>query len=145
MAVAMASLATHYPISLESYLGTESDHHAIFVRINDSNENCGHLFHVNGSMQQGMFLKIDYNCHDPTTSLSHLGSQAVGWVPHAKLDQVKEVCETIPPPAKQWNGGQRLVPADQVRSCQEWVAEVLEMLKQKGIMESPDASQRSEG
>lgn len=93
----MASLATHYPISLESYVGYERDHHAIFVRINDSNKNCGHLFHVVGTIQSGMSLEIRHNCHDPKESFS------------------------------------------QVRRCQEWVAEVLGMLKQKGIMESPDA------
>ena len=135
----MASLATHYPISLESYLGLPRDHHAIFVRINDSNENCGHLFHVVGTIQRGMSLEIIHDSQDPKGSFSHATSQTVGWVPHAKLDQVKEVCKTIPPPTKQWDGNRRLVPADQVRRCQEWVAEVLEMLKQKGIMESPDA------
>lgn len=108
----MACLATHYPISLESYVGYNRDHHAIFVRIKDSNKNCGYLFHVMGTIQRGMSLEIRQNCHDPKESPSHIASQTVGWVPHAKLDQVKEVCETIPPPAKQWDGTRRLAPAD---------------------------------
>ena len=117
---------------------------AIFVRINDSNRNYGHLFHVGGTIPRGMSLEVRQNCHDPRKSFSHKANQTVGWVPHAKVDQVKEVCETIPPPAKQRDGTRRLVPADQVRRCQEWVAEVLEMLKQKGIMESPDVDTTSQ-
>lgn len=134
----MASSITHYAIFLASYLGVKIDHHAIYVNLNENMTKCGHLFHVVGTLQRGMSLELRENCDHPSHSATFKSMHLIGWVPHAKLDQVKAICETVPPPEKQWDGARRLVHADQIRHCQHWAAEVLDMLKQKGALEQPD-------
>ncbi|KAK3350222.1 hypothetical protein B0T25DRAFT_457106 [Lasiosphaeria hispida] len=122
-----------YPAFLAEFLGSPRNHYAIYVDVNQGLS--GYLLHVVGTLQKGMELKVSEDFRNPTFSLTFLGMRQVGWVPHSKLGHCKNVCETVPPPAKQWDRGRPLLPLDQLRRCQEWTAEAVDVLRESGVLQ----------
>jgi hypothetical protein len=128
----MASLLDHYPAFLVEFQGLSMNHQAIYVDVEENTS--GYLLQVVGTIQAGMKLEVKEPFHHPTSSYTFLFMRQVGWVPHSQLGNSISVCETVPPPAKQYNGGLRLVPLDWLRRCQEWTAEAIDALRENGVL-----------
>lgn len=71
---------------------------------------------------------------DPKFARSFLSRIQVGWV-NGGADQIRAVCESVPPPAKQCTLRGPLVPRSQIRHCQHWAKEACEALSQQGILD----------
>lgn len=132
----MASVLTHYPVSLAAYLGARGDHHAIYVHLNKGSKEGlkGYLFHVIGSLQSGMALEVREEPH-PFDTPTGDSVQQVGWVSHDMFVDIERICKTIPPPEKQWLGAKLLVRKTEIRHCQHWAAEAIDALRKEGILE----------
>jgi hypothetical protein len=50
-----------------------------------------------------------------------------------------EICRSIPPPKKQFNGPKRLYPKEPLRRCQEWIDEAVEALISNGILRTENS------
>ena len=125
--------ATYYPVYFGAYLGFNLQHHLIFVRTDEKTE-CGKGFHVQGNLQRGMSFTVDERRH-PKSSMSCEHCQHIGWVLQSDMDEFEEICRTIPPPAKQFEGAKALVPRSQQRNCQTWVAEAIDALRNANILQ----------
>ena len=60
----------------------------------------------------------------------------LGAVDKADLDQFRQVCQSIPPPKKQFEGPKRLYSKEPLRRCQEWTVEAIDALKVQGILKT---------
>ncbi|KAK5652948.1 hypothetical protein OQA88_9427 [Cercophora sp. LCS_1] len=139
----MAPLAgTHYPVVLATYIslqrGPEAEHHAIFIAVSGDGKR-GTLFHVIGSLQQGMKYEARRDCPDPAVSVEIREVHHIGWVRRGTVDEVDRVCQTVAPPEKQFSLARRLNPDRPIRHCQHWVAEVIAALRTEGILEEGEA------
>ncbi|KAH8907471.1 hypothetical protein BR93DRAFT_967375 [Coniochaeta sp. PMI_546] len=128
----MASTLTHYPVYLTTYWSPRDDHHAIYVDTNT--ESGGYLFHVEGSLQTGMAFVAKKACH-PFISATGEPVRHIGWVSHHKFVDIGRVCETVPPPCKQYELSKRLVPRHAIRHCQHWAGEAIDALRKQAILE----------
>ncbi|OIW34631.1 hypothetical protein CONLIGDRAFT_688526 [Coniochaeta ligniaria NRRL 30616] len=125
----MASTLTHYPAYLATYLGHRDDHHAVYVETGI--DKGGHLFHVTGDIRIGM---VFWQPH-PFDTTAGLSVQHIGWISHDKLVEIRVVCETIPPPPRQYEGPKRLVPRHAIRHCQHWAADAIAALRERAILQ----------
>ncbi|OAL22368.1 hypothetical protein AYO20_11193 [Fonsecaea nubica] len=130
----MATLQKNYVIYLVSYMRiiATSSHHAIYVDIDEGKS--GELLHVTGSIQQGMNFEARTSSH-PFKGTTCEWIKPAGRVQQDKLAQLEAACRMIPPPAKQFHLSKPLVPKDKIRHCQHWVAEAIEFLREKGVLE----------
>ncbi|KAM7210615.1 hypothetical protein V8F06_014005, partial [Rhypophila decipiens] len=130
----MASQLTHYPVWLVSHLSLgDVNHHVIFIQtVPGPDCRRGHRFHVLGSVQQGMYMKLDDSLH-PLDSHSCHWMQHKGWLRHEDLERAREICRGVPPPAKQFDGAKRLGRGP-LRHCQHWVAEALDAMSTEGVL-----------
>ncbi|KAI6826659.1 hypothetical protein KC340_g14154 [Hortaea werneckii] len=120
----MNELVTSFKVYRAECPGMPRDHHAIFVETNTNI--CGRLFHVTGEKD----LKF------PDLSYSHENMTLLGAVGKADLDQFWQVCQSIPPPKKQFEGPKRLNLKEPLRRCQEWTEEAIDALKSQGILKA---------
>ncbi|KAK3938134.1 hypothetical protein QBC46DRAFT_441455 [Diplogelasinospora grovesii] len=132
----MASKVTHYPVYLAVFDRRQHlKHRGIYVGTEDEKDKeKGYLYHTVGSMGSGFTFEVKQVKH-PAYDRKFISVQQIGWIVKAKLEEIKTVCETIPPPPKQWDGKKRLVPRRRLRHPQHWTADALEALRQKGIVE----------
>lgn len=109
------------------------DHHAIYV-VTDDVQKTGNLYHVIGSTLMGMEVEIKafpYPEEKPTFKKKTL----IGCVRKQDLSRVKETCLLIPPPRPQHHlNGKRIYPHEPLRTCQEWIQEVIEVLRRDSII-----------
>lgn len=119
--------------------GLPRDHQAIFVETHETGPRTGHLYHVTGTVQNGMVFE-----HRPSPDPDKLPLLAekrkVGTVTRADYpERFISACEVVPPPKKQFEGARRLYPKEAVRRCGEWAAEAVEALTQAGVLRVVDA------
>lgn len=130
----MPSISSHFPIFRVGYLGILDEHHAIYMA--GRGEQDGLLAHVRGSIHQGMTVHYEENARHPESSPSFQWIQQVGWVSHEHAARVTAICDTVPPPGKQYHLSKCLVPRDKIRHCQHWVTEALDAMRDCGVMEA---------
>ncbi|KAI7544177.1 hypothetical protein KC331_g6965 [Hortaea werneckii] len=115
------------------------DHHAIFVETNT--DTSGRLFHVTGTIAQGMLYE-EKELKFPDLSYSHENMTLLGAVDKADLDQFRQICQSIPPPKKQFEVPKRLNPKEPLRRCQEWTEEAFDALKGQGILKASQGEEQ---
>ena len=129
----MNELVTPFKVYRAECPGMPRDHHAIFVETNT--DASGRLFHVTGTIAQGMLYE-EKDLKFPDLSYSHENMTLLGAVDKADLDQFRQVCQSIPPPKKQFEGPRRLNPKEPLRHCQQWVAEAIDVWKSQGVLKA---------
>jgi hypothetical protein len=89
----------------------------------------GWLFHVEGNLLSGMAFEEKRDNY-PFVSATGETIQQIGWISHEDFPQrIREVCEGIPPPKKQYNlRSSRLFPNEPIRHCQHWAREAIDAL-----------------
>lgn len=83
----------------------------------------------------------------PEESASFLDKNLLGWVSANNYHYIEEICKSIPPPKKQFNGPKRLYPKEPLRRCQEWTSEAIDALISNGVLQTQSsiASSSAEG
>jgi hypothetical protein len=115
-------------------LGLPRDHHAIFFETKD--DGSGFIYQVSGTINEGMYYNHK-NTPNPEASDDFLSKNYIGTTSQSNYPLVQEICERIEPPKKQIGlNGRRLYPGEPLRRCQEWTAEVIEALKDAGVIET---------
>ncbi|KAI7240326.1 hypothetical protein KC330_g1369 [Hortaea werneckii] len=115
------------------YSGKPLNHHAIFVETNT--DRSGRLFQVTGSIAHGMLYE-EKQGKFPDYSYTYEDKTLLGIVDKADLDQFRQICQSIPPPKKQFEGARRLAPKEPPRRCQEWTAEAVDALQIQGVLKA---------
>ncbi|KAM5429223.1 hypothetical protein McanMca71_007748 [Microsporum canis] len=123
-----------YPVYLIVSGGLPRNHHAIFVETNESGEKTGHLFQVTGNIQNGMSFEQRPE-NEPESSASFISKRGIGTVTHASYSRIQSICESIPPPKKQFEGAKRLSPLEPIRRCQEWTGEAINALRDAQVLQ----------
>lgn len=129
----MNKLVTSFKVYRAECPGMPRDHHAIFVETDT--DTSGRLFHVTGTIARGMLYE-EKDLKFPDLSYSYENMTLLGAVVKADLDQFRQVCQSIPPPKKQFEGPRRLNPKEPLRHCQQWVAEAIDALKGQGVLKA---------
>lgn len=78
----------------------------------------------------------------PDFSYSYENMMLLGAVDKADIDQFRQVCLSIPPPKKQFEGPKRLYPKEALRHCQQWVAEAIDALKGQGVLKASQGEEQ---
>lgn len=81
--------------------------------------------------------------YDPAESASFIGERMtqVGTVKTVDVTRFDHVCESITPPEAQLKlNNKKLDPSKPLRTCREWVDEVVESLTENGILVAPASS-----
>lgn len=120
-------MATAYNVYVQQYLGAPRDHVSLVV-VTDPEKMAGEMYHVEGNIQTVMNY-FHKKAQAPLQSVSFQKRMYVEQVTAANLPKVQQICASIPPPAKQYDGPKLLVPKDQVRRCGEWTKEAVAALK----------------
>ncbi|KZF20227.1 hypothetical protein L228DRAFT_249908 [Xylona heveae TC161] len=105
--------------------GLPRDHHAIFVET--EKDGTGELLEVAGNIQEGMSFSM-MPTKKPEDSITYKAKVLIGKVSEFDYPRMRDVCEMIPPPKKQFQGSRRLFPNEPLRRCQEWTAEAIQAL-----------------
>jgi hypothetical protein len=122
-----------YEVYLAEYLGLPRNHHAIFVQT-ESDGN-GYIFQVTGTIQDGMVYESKPG-KKPDESLSFVSKSFLGYVEINNYERINEICGSIPPPKKQFDGQRRINKREPLRRCQEWTGEAIGALQGSGIIVS---------
>lgn len=126
-----------YQMFLVESVGAPRNHQAIFVET-DPIAGVGDIFHVHGNIQDGM--AYEHECgRKPEESATFIGKSPLGWVDAAHFGRIGEICGSIPPPKKQFNGPKRLYPTEPLRRCQEWTQEAVQVLRDAGVLQPAPA------
>jgi len=124
-----------YQVFLVESLGAPRNHHALFVETNVT-DGSGYVFQVKGDIQRGM----DYEAKQgrkPEESHTFVSKSSLGWVDAGAIGRINEVCVSILPPKKQFDGPKRLYPGETLRRCQEWTHEAVQALGSSGVLQTP--------
>jgi len=125
-----------YQVFLVQYLGAPRNHHAIFVEMNVT-DGSGNIFHVKGDIQSGMDYEVKQG-RKPDESHTFVSKLSLGWVDAGRYYRINEICSSIPPPKKQFNGPKKLYPGEDLRRCQEWTDEAVQALR-SGVLQTAPA------
>lgn len=128
------SIKMTLPVYLVEYLGLPRNHHALFIRLDEDTEE-GELYHVAGNVQKGMHFEHKV-AKKPQDSGSYVGHHYLGFISSSDRQFFKQICQSNPPPAKQFNGSKKINPRQPLRRCQEWTAETIAMLQSHGVLVS---------
>lgn len=135
----MDDLSGRKSLFLVAYIGVKDDHRALYIP-HQGEEGPGRLFHVVGSLINGMVFQTK-DTRDPRLSLMFRSMSRLGWVIGGD-EKVQQICERIPPPPKQYDLGQRLVPLSEIRHCQHWAREACEELQLQGVLEPLQSAEK---
>lgn len=120
------------------YLGWRGNHVAIFVveKPESDGTGSGRLYHVTGSIQEGMKYEArDSKPFRESTSFVPGSQILIGTVKDVSMPDFEAVCEATPVPRRQMNlRGRVLDPSKPVRRCRRWVEEAVEKLLATGIV-----------
>lgn len=127
-------MQTTHPVYRASETGIPFNHQTIFVETHEAGPNSGHIYHVKGTIQQGMTFE-----HRPVEELEKspmFGAKTkVGTVSRQDYPaRFLAVCEGVPPPKKQFDGAKRLYPDEPLRRCGQWADEAVEALDREGVL-----------
>ena len=123
-----------YRVYRASETGIPFNHQTIFVETHENGPKCGHIYHVTGTIQNGMAFE-----HRPADELEKspmFGSKTlVGTISREDFPgRFLEVCESVPPPKKQFEGNKRLFPSEPLRRCGQWADETVVILGEAGVL-----------
>ncbi|KAI7464773.1 hypothetical protein KC351_g15299 [Hortaea werneckii] len=123
-----------YEVYQVDYAGAPLNHQGVFVKMDDKT-NSGRLFHVKGSLQQGMSFE-EKAAPWREDSLSYQAMTRLGVVDISDFERFQQVCATLPAPKKQFQLSRRLYPDEPLRTCQEWTKEVIDDLKSQDVLKT---------
>lgn len=128
-----------YKVHFVEYISLHGkDHHALYVET-DCNDKMGYQYHVTGNLLMGMKLRIQ-DCPNPETAPSFKAMTMIGYVGRQSLTQLEETCLSVPPPKPQiYLNSRRIYPHEPLRTCQEWIADVIEKLRRDKVITSPES------
>ena len=113
---------------------TPHNHVALYVETRGHGRG-GFLYHVRGAIEvHGMYFAIT-PCNTPSQFPSFLRQELVGLVKEDMLALLEEVCESVPPPERQYNENGPIQPKRPRRRCSDWFDELLTQLINEGIVE----------
>ena len=114
-------------------LGVRS-HESIFIETHELGKSSGHLYHVIGSILQGMKYE-DKEMQNPTHSASFEKMSFIGVMVSSDIPRFEAVCRSIEVPGRQLDlSSKRLDPSKPLRRCGEWAADAISALHQQGIV-----------
>ncbi|KAL9618511.1 MAG: hypothetical protein Q9160_006767 [Pyrenula sp. 1 TL-2023] len=129
-------------VFLARFLGGLRDHHAIFVQQQGAPEtsedpgDCGgHLFHVIGTVAQGMSFG-HRPCGNPELSPTFLSKEYLGVISKGAFDRIEAVVNQIKPPERQFDKMKRMNPKEPLRDCQHWAADAVQALRDAEILKN---------
>ena len=128
---------SNYSVYLVESEGMPRNHHGIFVETEV--DGSGTLFHVIGNIQLGMSYESRPE-KKPELSLTFLNKRLLGWIYNSEIDRFDAICRDNPPPAAQFKGGKRINPNVPLRRCQEWTREIIQNLRDEGVIKEPENS-----
>jgi hypothetical protein len=70
----------------------------------------------------------------PELSQTFISKSQLGWIEAGALHRVEAICQSNPPPAKQFDGPQRIDKTKPLRRCQEWTSEIVKSLRAEGTL-----------
>lgn len=121
-----------YKVYTVEYLGSPN-HIALFVETGSKGD--GTLFHVVGTILQGMRFETKNNTPDQSATFVKGSKRYVGLVKKEDMAQFEAVCRSIAPPGAQMTlGGKKKDPSKPLRRCGEWVSEAKSKLVSDGIV-----------
>lgn len=116
-------------------LGLPRNHHALFLQLGDGGN--GHQFQVKGNISEGMTYEAK-PIDSPENDAGYISKTQLGWVSTGTgemCSRIDQICRSIPPPAKQFDGAKRIWPSQRLRRCQEWTSEVIQLLEELGVLQ----------
>lgn len=114
---------------------TPHNHVGLYVETNGHNQG-GILYHVRGAIEvQGMYFARTPCDHPSRQFHTFLRQELVGVVREENMGLLEFGCESVPPPARQYDGNGPIEPRKPRRRCSHWLDELLLELVQRGIVE----------
>lgn len=133
---ALTDSSTYYSLYQAYYHGMPREHQGIFVETHETGTGTGHLYHVIGTVLQGM----NYNHRTevrPEDSPEFARKQDLGYIKQAEYGKFQQICEAIEIPGKQLDlRGRRLDTTKPVRRCGDWVRDAIEALKNQEVLKA---------
>ncbi|CAF3496241.1 unnamed protein product [Fusarium graminearum] len=123
---------SYLSVYLLEYLRVPLNHHSIFVK--DAEGETGFVFHVFGNIQMGCVFEVRRQESDPRLSATFEKMTQIGVIAANDTHRFRAVCESNPPPEKQFNGIKRIDPRKPLRRCQEWASETIDILREQGVL-----------
>ena len=115
------------------FLG-EPSHESIFIETNEQGQSTGHLYHVIGSILNGMTYE-DKAMGNPKDSVSFEKMSIIGIILSSDIPRFESVCRSVEVPGRQLDlRSRRLDPSKPLRRCGEWTADAILALHQQGIV-----------
>lgn len=128
-------LAMSYSVYTVELLGSGPRNH-VRLFVETQNDGSGQIFHVIGTILQGMTFETRLEIKPESDVLFVPGSQKyVGRIAQSAMGGLDELCRSIPPPAAQMSlNGTRKDKTKPLRRCGEWVEEVREEALRRGLI-----------
>lgn len=124
-----------YTVYLTIETGIPRDHHALFVETHEAGPQTGHVYNVQGDIQNGMVYEAK-TTEEPEKSPVLVEKKRIGTVSKDDYPRFIAVCQSIPVPKKQFEGARQLYPKEPLRQCQGWAKEAIHALvEQKVVLE----------
>lgn len=123
-----------YQVYLTIETGMPRDHHALFVETHEAGPQTGHVYNVQGEIQNGMEFE-QKTTGKPEDSPVFADKKLLGAVSESDYPRFITVCKSIPVPKKQFDGAKRLYPKEPLRCCQEWSAEAIQALVEERVIQ----------
>ncbi len=105
----------------------------------EPSSNDGILLHVTGDLHHGMKFE-EKSVKNPRESTLYSSQSPLGWVATGDLDRMRSICQSNPPPKKQYSFGKPLYPGEPLNRCQEWTKETVNMLTSQGVLQRSSAA-----
>lgn len=125
-------------MSYEVYLTIETSlprhHHALFVETHEVGSQTGHVYNVQGDIQNGMVYE-EKTTEEPEKSPVFAEKRRIGSVSKEDYPRLIAVCQSLPVPKKQFEGARRLYPKEPLRRCQEWTREAIQALLEAKLVQ----------
>ncbi|KAM0366758.1 hypothetical protein ACHAPK_008232 [Fusarium culmorum] len=123
---------SYLSVYLLDYLGVPLNHHSIFVK--DAKDETEFVFYVIGNIQMGCIFEVRRQESDPRLSATFKKMTQIGVIAANDTPRFRTVCESNPPPKKQFNGIKRVDPKKPLRRCQDWERETIDILREQGVL-----------
>jgi hypothetical protein len=112
----------------------EPSHESIFIETHELGQSSGHLYHVIGSILNGMTYE-DKATENPKDSVSFEKMSFIGVTLSSDIPRFESVCQSVEVPGRQLDlRSRRLDPSKPLRRCGEWTADAISALHQQGIV-----------
>ena len=122
-----------YTVYLIIETGIPRDHHALFAETHEAGPQTGHVYNVQGEIQNGMVYEAK-TIEEPEKSPVFAERRRIGTISKDDYPRFIAVCQSIPVPKKQFEGARRLYPKERLRRCQEWAREAIDALVEQNVV-----------